>query len=154
MYTQEYYSQIGKSYTKNLILGFAMWAVIVAICVVGMIMRNIWLAIAAPTVLAPVAYTVWCLKILPWLRYNRHMDNLKTGRRRETECYILDIADATRMVDGVEIHDVTASLDAEGTETRLYYWDNDMPMPEIDPSKKLTVESYGNFITGLEGAGN
>ncbi len=147
MYDEAYYKNVSRETKKRIWLGMVLLAVMIGAAAVGMALRIFWLATGVPSVMACVLFTVFQLKILPWIRYHKYMENLKTGRRRETECYFVDIAQETRMVDGVEIHDVNASLDPEGEDTRLYYWDNDFPMPDWKKGEKLRIESFGNFIT-------
>ena len=45
---------------------------------------------------------------------------------------------------------MNASLDPEGEDARLFYWDDDKPMPELEKGEKIRITSYGNFVTGVE----
>ena len=150
MYTETDYRAAAAGMRRELLIVLGVVAVTVAALCAGLAVRSEPLVIGALAVGLCAAYTCWVVRFLPWLRYNRFLENMRTGRRRETECYFVALADSVRTVDGVSIHDLNASLDPEGEDQRLFYWDDDKPLPELAPGQKVKIESYGNFITALE----
>lgn len=150
MYTEQDYTAAKSTMKKYLYITVGILAVFLAAMCVGLVLRIKPLALAAPIVGGWVFFTMMTVKCMPWVRYNRFLKEMKDGRKRQMECYFMDIAGRTRIVDGVQIHDVNASLDEAGEDVRLFYWDDDKPQPEIEKGQKVRITSYGNFITGIE----
>lgn len=150
MYSEYDYMNAKNNMKRNIVLTFAVLMGFLAVMSVGLWLRIRVLVIAAPIVGSWVFYTMWLLLCNPWIRYHKFMCDMRTGRKRQTECYFMDIAGRVRIVDGVQIHDMNASLDPEGEDARLFYWDDDKPMPELEKGEKIRITSYGNFVTGVE----
>lgn len=150
MYTESDFVQAKKTMIKELVIAFATLIVFIVLMVVGLVTRVKLLAIASPLAGSWIFYTLLVVKCMPWIRYNKFLRNMKEGRRRVMECYYMDIAGHVRIVDGVQIHDVNASLDEEGEDVRLFYWDDDKPMPAFEKGQKVRITSFGNFITAIE----
>ena len=150
MYTEQDFTNAVTKQKNALIVGVIILIVLIAVTAVGMITRIFALATYVPCVLACVLYTWWCVKCLPWIRYNRYLNNMREGRHRESECYFTFISDSIRVVDGVQVHDVNASVDPEGEDQRLFYWDADKEIPQIEKGQKIRITSYGNFILSCE----
>ena len=150
MYTETDFANARKTMNKNLGVTFGILAVFLAAMTAGLILRIQPLAVIAPVIGSWVFYTLLVVKCIPWIRYHKFLTEMKNGRRRVTECYFVDIAGRVRVVDGVQIHDMNASLDAEGEDLRLFYWDDDKEMPKYEKGQRIRITSYGNFITGIE----
>ncbi len=150
MYTDSDYRAASSGMRRELGLVLGLLAVTVALLCTGLAIRNRYLAIFGTILGLWVVYTCYVVRFLPWFRYNRFLENMRTGRRRETECYFVSLADSVRTVDGVAIHDLSASLDEAGEDQRLFYWDDDKPLPVFSAGQKIKLESYGNFVTGWE----
>ena len=151
MYTESDYRSAAAAVRRELLIVLGLLAVTVALLCTGLGIRSRLLAILGTIVGLWAVYSCYVIRFLPWFRYNRFLESLRTGRRRETECYFVSLADSVRTVDGVAIHDVSASLDPEGEDQRLFYWDDDKrPLPDVAPGQKLKIESFGNFITAWE----
>lgn len=147
MYGENDYKNAETKMKARLGVAIGILAIAVGAMCAGIAVRNKWLATISPVLGGWVLYTWWALKFMPWFRYNKYLQNMRQGRHRETQCYFVDASDQTRIVDGVQIHDFNASLDAAGEDLRLFYWDGDKPMPEMQKGQKLRLISYGNFIT-------
>ena len=150
MYTESDFAAAKKTMKKYIILAFAILAAFLVAMIVGLVLRVKPLVIVAPLLGSWAFYTIWVTQCMPWIRYNKFLKNMREGRKRTTECYYMDIASSVRVVDGVQIHDVNASLDEKGEDSRLFYWDDDKPMPEFEKGQKIRITSFGNFITAIE----
>lgn len=150
MYTESDYSTAKSTMIKEIVIAFCTLAVFLAAMIVGLVLRIKVLVIAAPLIGGWGFYTIWVVKCIPWIRYNTFLRNMQEGRRRVTECYYMDVSGSARIVDGVHIHDLNASLDAQGEEARLFYWDDDKPLPSLTKGQKIRITSFGNFITAIE----
>lgn len=150
MYTENDFVSANKMMKKQLCISFGLLAAFLAAMIVGLCLRIKPLAIGAPLVGSWVFFTVWTIKTLPWIRYNRFMGEMKDGRRRISEFYYMDVADRVRIVDGVQIHDMNASVDPEGEDPRLFYWDDEKPLPAFEKGQLVRITSYGNFVTDIE----
>jgi len=150
MYTEHDHTNAKRMMTRNITLTASVLMAFLAAMLVGIWLRIQPLATVAPIIGSWVFYTMWVVLCLPWVRYYKFMCDMKEGRRRVTECYFMDVAGRVRIVDGVQIHDVNASLDPEGEDLRLFYWDDDKPLPTYEKGQRIRITSYGNFITGVE----
>jgi len=150
MYTEQDYANAKKEMAKKLYIGFGTLLGFIGLMLVGVWLRIRLLALLAPIVGSWVFFTLWVVHCMPWIRYYKFMCEMKEGRRRVTECYFMDVAGRVRIVDGVQIHDMNASIDPEGEEARLFYWDDDKPLPSYEKGQRIRITSYGNFVTGVE----
>ena len=150
MYTEQDYTAAGKMKKKEIYIAVGILLAALAAMCVGVAVRLRPLALVSPVVGGWIFFTLWTVKCLPWIRYDRFLNEMKEGRKRDTECFFWDVAGRVRIVDGVQIHDVNASLDEQGEDLRLFYWDNEKPMPQIEKGRRVRITSYGNFITGIE----
>jgi len=150
MYTEQDYTAAGRMKKKEIYIAVGILLAALAAMCVGVAVRLRPLALVSPVVGGWIFFTLWTVKCLPWIRYDRFLNEMKEGRKRDTECFFWDVAGRVRIVDGVQIHDVNASLDEQGEDLRLFYWDNEKPMPQIEKGRRVRITSYGNFITGIE----
>ena len=150
MYSETDFRKASAAMRRELAIVLVLLAVTIAMLCTGLAIRSRILAVVGTIVGLWAVYSCYVIRFLPWFRYNRFLENLRTGRRRETECYFVSLADSVRTVDGVAIHDMSASLDPEGEDQRLFYWDDDKPLPQLTAGQKLKIESFGNFITACE----
>ena len=150
MYTENDYANAKSTMSKNITVTALVLMAFLAAMLVCVWLRIHLLTIFAPIIGSWVFYTMWVIRCMPWIRYHRFLCEMKEGRRRVTECYFMDVAGRVRIVDGVQIHDMNASLDPEGEDLRLFYWDDDKPMPTYEKGQRIRITSYGNFVTGVE----
>lgn len=150
LYTENDFVQAKKTMKKRLAMTGGVLGAAILLGAAGFVIRNQALAEIPLIVGACVFYTLFVNKCLPWVRYNRFLKEMQEGRHRETECYYMDVADRVRVVDGVQIHDMNASVDEAGEDARLFYWDADKPLPSFAKGQKVRIRSYGNFVLDIE----
>ena len=150
MYTEKDFTHATKQKKIRLALFFLMTAVFAVSMFVFIAMRSQALTIATAVVGFIVSYFVWSFKVSPWVKYDRHLKELKSGQKRETACEIMYFTDETRIMDGVEVHELIVTVGKEEEDERLYYWDADKKRPDVKEGDKVSIVSYGNFVVELK----
>ena len=150
MYTEADFTSTSRKATIRLVLFILMALAFVSVMLVFNAMRNQPFTLLTASVGFVVCYFIWSFKISPWVKYNRHLKDIKSGQRRTTECEFVFFTPETRFQDGVEVHDFIATVGSEEEDERLFYWDNDKPAPEIKAGDKIIVTSYGRFVIDLK----
>ncbi len=150
MYTEKDFTHATKQKKIRLALFFLMTAVFAVSMFVFITMRSQALTIATAVVGFIVSYFVWSFKVSPWVKYDRHLKELKSGQKRETACEIMYFTDETRIMDGVEVHELIVTVGKEEEDERLYYWDADKKRPDVKEGDKVSIVSYGNFVVELK----
>lgn len=81
------------------------------------------------------------LFLKPLRCYQRHLNNVISGRRRAVDLPFLAISDDISLVDGVPYRAMTCTdLDAKGRPyDRLFYFDAEMPFPAIAAGETVRV---------------
>ena len=150
MYTEADYRTASSQTKLRLILMSALIAALLVCVLVFNSLRWQYPMLALAAVGFVLVYFLWSFKLTPWIRYNRFMRELKHGQRRTLECSFIYKTDETRLYDGVEVHDVLVTVGTEEKDERLFVLDADKQLPEIKEGDRLTVTSFGNFITDIE----
>ena len=90
-----------------------------------------------------LAVLIFCydLFLKPLRCYQRHLDNVISGRRRAVDLPFLAISDDISLVDGVPYRAMTCTdLDAKGRPyDRLFYFDAEKPFPAIAAGETVRV---------------
>lgn len=152
MYTEKDFLHAGKQKKIRVILFSILAAAFLAVMIVFTAMRIQPLSIASAVVGFMVSYFIWSFKVNPWVKYDRHLREVRSGQKRETACEIMYFTDETRLVDGVEVHELIARVGKEEEDERLYYWDADKERPDLKEGDKVSIVSYGNFVVELKNA--
>lgn len=152
MYTEKDFLQAKKQKKIRVILFVIMAAAFLAAMAVFTAKRIQVMSIASAVVGFIVCYFIWSFKVSPWVKYDRHLKELKSGQKRETACEIMYFTDETRLVDGVEVHELITRVGKEEEDERLYYWDADKKRPDVKEGDKVSIVSYGNFVVELKTA--
>lgn len=152
MYSENDYHHASKQKKIRVTLFALMCLAFVTIMLVFNAMRIQALSIACAVVGFIVSYFIWSFKVSPWVKYDRHLHELSSGQKRETACEIKYFTDETRLVDGVEVHELIVTVGKEEEDERLYYWDADKKWPDLKEGDKVSIVSYGNFVVELKNA--
>ena len=148
MYGEADLTRAGAAWKRAFIVALIMGGAALLLVIAGMTFRVEPLAIAAAIVGGCLTYSWVALRIMPWSAYLRFLREMQTGLRRETEGAFVSQADESRMVDGVQVHDLL--VDAGQDVNLLFYWDDDKPRAEFQPGQRLRLTSFGKFITTIE----
>lgn len=151
LYTEQDYAA-AKRKTGRRLAGFIM----LLLAAVGLtalfvtVWRNRWAADAVAIVGACLCYAFLTIKLLPWIRYWQYLKDIQAGKTHTTEAWFVSCSDGTRRVDGVAFHEMIVRLGDGGEEDeRMFFWDGDKELPPLQEGQKITLISFGNYITEL-----
>lgn len=153
MYTEKDFENASKQARWRLIALILMAILLLFAAVMVNRQRLEYPAMAMAALGFMITYFVACFKVVPWIRYNRFMREMKNGQRRKAECIFKYFDTERRMHDGVEVYDMIVTVGTEEEDERLYYWDIDKKQPELREGDRICVESYGNFVVSVTLAG-
>ena len=124
---------------KRLILVLIPVLVLLGAAIYFAIQRNE--VVTAVLTIVSLSVLIFCydLFLKPLRCYQRHLDNVISGRRRAVDLPFLAISDDISLVDGVPYMTCT-DLDAKGRPyDRLFYFDAEKPFPAIAPGETVRV---------------
>ena len=150
MYTEERLTQAKRQRKRAAVMPAVLAGCALLLFVLGLVIRVKILAICGlilPLMAAFFTYSMYCA---PQVRYVRFVNDVRTGRSRGLDGSFVSLDPATRTgEEGVLIHDVIIRTAPDDVET-LYYWDDRMPFPELEPGQKVKGTSYGRYVIQLE----
>ena len=149
MYSESDYISAAKQTRLRLAGGIALIAACLAVVIVFIALEIEWAALVAAGIGFIVCFFVWSFKVMPWLYYNKFLKELRHGQRRQMVCEFKEFSPETRMYDNVEVRDVLVTVGNSEEDERLYVLDADKPLPQIEAGDRITVTSYGSFITDI-----
>ena len=149
MYSEADYNKAAKSTRTRLILGIALIAVCLAVVITFIALEMEVLTLVSAGIGFIICYFLWSFKVMPWIHYNKFMKELRHGQRRQTECMFKEVAGETRMYDNVEVRDVLVTVGDTEEDERLFVCDADKPFPALQAGDRLTITSFGSFITDI-----
>ena len=152
MYSEKDFEKSSREAGLRLALGIALICLFLGIVILFTVLK--W---QIPQLIAAglgfiVCFFIWSLKIMPWLHYNKFMRELKSGRRRQTECEFIELSNETRMYDNVEVRDVLVTVGKAEEDQRLFILDADKQLPALESGDRIVITSFGNFITDIASA--
>lgn len=126
---------------KRLILVLIPVLVLLGAAIYFAIQRNEVVTDVLTIVSLSVLIFCYDLFLKPLRCYQRHLDNVISGRRRAVDLPFLAISDDISLVDGVPYRAMTCTdLDAKGRPyDRLFYFDAEKPFPAIAPGETVRV---------------
>ncbi len=149
MYSESDYINTAKQMRYRLILGILLICACLAVLITFIALEIEWAALVSAGLGFIVCYFLWSFKVMPWIHYNKFVKELRHGQRRQMECAFQQISPETRMYDNVEVHDVLVSVGETEEDERLFVLDADKVLPDLKTGDKITVTSYGSFITDI-----
>ncbi|NLG24555.1 MAG: hypothetical protein GX558_04320 [Clostridiales bacterium] len=149
MYTQQDYDRAGAQLKRRIVIAAIVLAIGLAALIAALIVRNRIVTIAAAVLTGWVLYGYISLKLVPHYHYRKYLMDIRQGRSRDSEGWFVSASDETRRVDGVSVHDVIVRVGDGEEDERLFYWDDDKPMPAIPSGQRVHIHSFGNFIIAL-----
>ena len=155
MYTEQTLGSVGGRLNRRLIVLFAVIAVLLAVFVWAMVSRVEWLAMVSVSVAGCFAIFFVDLLCLPLVQYRRLVRSALSGRLHTKELEFSHVEPDLSVVDGVACRSMIflGEPDKHGSRDILLYWDNEFPLPELEPGETVSVEYTGKNITGLQRAG-
>lgn len=151
MYSEKDYSEARKAMIIRIVIGSLLIAAIAAALIVFTRMRMLAVSMIVCCVLFCVTFFYWSVKLMPHIRYNIFLRDIRQGRRRETECSFVSFSEGVVIRDGVQVHEMIVRVDDTEDGERLFYWDDDKARPDYAEGQALKIESFGNYIVSCVG---
>ena len=155
LYSEHTCDPINRQLKNRLTLLIVLEVILLGVFVWAMISRIQWLAITAALLAGCFGIFFIDLFCMPLFRYRRMVRNAMSGRQREKEMEFARLEPDVSVVDGVPCRSLIflGDPDKHGSRDILLYWDNEFPLPELEPGETVSVEYTGKNITGLQRAG-
>ena len=148
-----------ESAKRGMLLRFGVTAVIVLLTALGCgLCMHFRLRLANAAIAAvgsALAAMYFTLKALPWWRYFRLLQDMRMGRSHEYDVLFRSVSEETSLRDGVWMRSFVVELaDAEDEDKeRMFFWDDDKPLPDLKEGQKIHIRTFGSYITALEPMG-
>ena len=151
-YSEESLGAVSSRLNRRFTVLAVVAAVLLAVFIWAVITRVEWLAMAAATLAGVFAVFFVDLFCMPLIRYRRLMRSALQGRTH-TKALEFDHAEAEiSSVDGIPCRSLIflGDPDKHGSRETLFYWDNEIPLPELEPGTVYTLAYTGKNIIGLQ----
>ena len=152
MYSEQSLHEInGKLKRRFTVLGIVL-TVLLAVFVWAMTARVEWAAMTSLSLAGVFAIFFTDLFCLPLVRYRRLIRSALTGRRHMKSLEFARTEPDVFSVDGITCRGLIflGDPDKHGSREMLLYWDNEIPLPELEPGTVYGVEFTGRNIIGLQ----
>ncbi len=151
LYTEKDFEATRQTLKKRaLILAAIVVGTIVLDVLFATVLRHHMATIATALIGAWAAYMYASTQMMPWFKYWRYQEDMRIGLSRETQAKFVSCSSTTRVSDGVEFHEFIVRVGDGEDDERLFFWDDDKQLPEIEEGQMLNIRSFGNYITALE----
>ncbi len=152
MYTQSDLEQTLAQKKKRWMLLAVPEAVLVAVIVYSLVIRQEWLTSLTSCVAGALLIFVYDLAIKPLSCYARHLQGVLQGRTRTLEGTFKQLDMQPSVVDGVYYRGmiVSAGDPTDEEDDRLFYYDTEKPLPQLQPGDKLRVTYHDREVANLE----
>ena len=94
----------------------------------------------------------WDLTIKPLRSYAKHIDSALHGRSHEALAVFDRVSAEDSVIDGLTFRDLIflGEADRHGERERMFYWDMELPLPDLKKGQELRLTYYDRFLTGYE----
>ena len=152
LYTDQSYLDIHRQLNRRFALMAVVLAVFLGLFLWAMITRIQWLAMVSACVGGCFAVFFTGLFCMPLVRYCRLVRAALSGRNHEKTMEFVRVEPDSSVVDGVACRSLIflGDPDKHGSREMLLYWDEELPLPELDPGKVYTVRYTGKNIIGIQ----
>lgn len=150
MYTEERLAQARRQRKRTALMPAVFAGCAVLLFVLGLVIRVKILTVGGLIIPLMAAFFTYSMFCAPQVRYVRFVNEVRSGRSRGVEGIFVSLDPAARIgEEGVLFHDLIIRATSDGVDT-LYYWDDRMPFPGLEPGQEVNGISYGRYITKLE----
>lgn len=152
LYSDQRYADIHRQLNRRLAVLIAILVVLLGVFVYAMVVRTEWLAMVSATVAGCFAVFFWDLFCAPLSRYRRLVRSALTARHHDKEMEFVRIEPEPSAVDGVSCRGMIflGDPDKHGSRETLLYWDQELPLPELEAGRVYTVRYTGKNIIGIQ----
>jgi len=151
LYTEEILAEENRCLRSRWLVLAAAAVPLLAVFVFSLIQRTKWLSMVSMCLLGVFAVFWIDLFCVPRLRYRKLVSNALTGRSHTETLEFARIDPDPSLVDGVPCRSLTflGTPDRHGSRERLFYLDEKLPLPELEPGRSYAVKYSGRTIIGL-----
>lgn len=152
LYTDQSYLDIQRQLNRRFTLLAAVLVVLLGLFFWAMITRIEWLAMVSACVAGCFAVFFTGLFCTPLVRYRRLIRSALSGRNHEKAMEFDRMEPDTSVVDGVACRSLIflGDPDKHGSREMLLYWDEELPLPALEPGQTYTVRYTGKNIIGIQ----
>lgn len=150
LYTEQDFAATKREFIMRiLILAAILIAMIILEALFMSALRNRYAVWVTAGIGCCLSYAYLVLKVMPWYRYWAYQNDMRHGMSRETDAWYVSCSDGVRESDGVRFHELIVRVGDKEEDERLFFWDDDKKLPEIQEGQKVHIRSFGNYITEL-----
>ena len=151
LYSEQALNAVSRKVNRRLAILCAALLVLLAVFVMAMITRTMWLAMVSACVAGCFAIFYLDLFCMPLIRYRRLVRSALSGRDHTKDLEFARVEPDLSSVEGVPCRSFIflGEADKHGSREILLYWDNELPLPDLTPGETVTVKYTDKYIIGL-----
>lgn len=159
MYTQDDLTRVSRMLKRRSWIAIAPAAVMlvaaIVVFIVGRLQRSdqMWMVTAALTVLGGAYFLFFYgVSVRPVRIYQKHVNYMLNGRKRETTGILKAFADDMNDKDGLDCYAMLVNVGDrdDGEDDRLFYYDAHIPRPDIPLGTRVTVVSNDKMVASIK----
>ena len=153
LYNDQSLTVLNRKLKTRLMVLLAVSVVLLGLLIWAMIARIEWLAMVAACLAGCFAVFFADLFCAPLIRYRRLVRAALSGRHHEKALEFCRTEPDPSVVDGVPCRSLIFLGDADkhGSREMLLYWDQSIPLPDLEAGREYTVTYTGKNIIGMDG---
>ena len=154
LYSEPYRQSVRAQLKRRLIPLCVLSCALLGVAIWAFIGRQQVIAVAA--VLLMGGLLIFSLDVFckPLWQYDRFLSDALTSRSH-TDVLVYDHPESEiSVVDGVAYRSLVflGEPDKHGTREQMYYWDNELPLPDLVSGQRVNIRYTGKMITAWEPA--
>ncbi len=152
LYSDQSFQTVDRQLKRRLVVLLLVTAVMLGLFVWAMVSRIEWLAMTAACLGGCFAVFFSDLFCAPLVRYRRLIRTALSGRDHKKVLEFARLEPERSVVDGVACRSLIflGDPDKHGSRDMLLYWDQELPLPELQPGTAYAVRYTGKNIIGIQ----
>lgn len=154
MYSQQDVNLISRQLRLRVLVWLVPEALLAAGVVISFIARTEWLTSLLFALLCAVMFFSLSIHILPVWRYREHIKHALFGKTTSNVSRFDSFSQVPVTVDGVRFYPLMMKVDGpkEAFNQRQFYWDANLPQPELEQGRKYRLISHEKAVVAWEPA--
>ena len=151
LYSEETARSVSRQLNRRMVVLYIVVGLLLAVFVWALVSRVEWLAMVSASLAGCFAVFYVDLFCVPLFRYRRLVRSALSGRSHTRTLEFSRLEPDLSVVDGVPCRSLIflGDPDKHGSRDMLLYWDNELPLPELETGMSCTVEYTGKNIIAL-----
>ena len=152
LYSADALSGLNRELKSRWIVLGAAAVLLLAVFVFSFIRRIKWLSMASLIALGFFAIFWIDLYCMPGVRYRNLLRSALAGRSHTGTMPFVRLEPDPSMVDGVPCRSMIflGDPDKHGSREQLFYWDQKIPVPDLEPGREYTFRYTGRNIIAID----